>query len=124
MTCPKLLGQSAPNAATLTALYTAPGCACTTIDTLTICNRSAVATAFRIPFLPMASPTPLPITSSTIPPSLEMAPSISPTETSASPKQTHSASTPPPQPSASAPYGVGRNANYFQPSAESPKIGP
>ena len=52
MTTPKLLGQSAPNAATLTALYTAPGCAHTTIDTLTICNRSAVATTFRIAVAP------------------------------------------------------------------------
>src|SRR2546423_13642130 len=52
MTTPKLLGQSAPNAATLTALYTAPGCAHTTIDTLTICNRSAVGTTFRISVAP------------------------------------------------------------------------
>src|SRR6267143_6859993 len=55
MTTPKLLGQSAPNAATLTALYTAPGCAHTTIDTLTICNRSAVATNFRISVAPKAA---------------------------------------------------------------------
>src|SRR5688572_25925859 len=52
MTIPKLLGQSAPNATTLTALYTAPACARTTIDTLTICNRSAVATTFRISVSP------------------------------------------------------------------------
>ena len=52
MTTPKLLGQSAPNAATLTALYTTPGCCCATIDTLTICNRSAVATTFRISVAP------------------------------------------------------------------------
>jgi hypothetical protein len=52
MTTPKLLGQSAPAAATLTALYTAPGCARTTIDTLTICNRSGTATTFRISVAP------------------------------------------------------------------------
>src|SRR4051812_39732637 len=52
MTTPKLLGQSAPNAATLTLLYIAPGCAHTTIDTFTICNRSAVATTFRISVAP------------------------------------------------------------------------
>ena len=52
MTTPKLLGQSAPNAATLTALYTTPACARATIDTLTICNRAAVATTFRISVAP------------------------------------------------------------------------
>ena len=52
MTTPKLLGQSAPNAVTLTVLYTAPGCCRATIDTLTICNRSAVATTFRISVAP------------------------------------------------------------------------
>ena len=52
MTIPKLLGQSAPAAATLTVLYTTPACARTTIDTLTICNRAAVATTFRISVAP------------------------------------------------------------------------
>ena len=52
MNIPKLLGQSAPNATTLTALYTTPGCCRATIDTLTICNRSAVATTFRISVSP------------------------------------------------------------------------
>lgn len=52
MITPKLLGQSAPNAATLTALYTTPMCAKTTVDTLTICNRAAVATTFRISVAP------------------------------------------------------------------------
>lgn len=52
MTTPKLLGQSAPTATTLTTLYTTPACACATIDTLTICNRSAVATTFRISVAP------------------------------------------------------------------------
>ena len=53
MTIPKLLGQSAPAAATLTALYTTPMCARATIDTLTICNRAAVATTFRISVAPL-----------------------------------------------------------------------
>ena len=52
----KLLGQSAPSATTLTALYTAPGCCCATVDTLTICNRSAVATTFRISIAPKGAP--------------------------------------------------------------------
>ena len=52
MTTPKLLGQASPPAATLTPLYTVPACARTTIDTLTICNRAAVATTFRISVAP------------------------------------------------------------------------
>ena len=52
MTTPKLLAQSAPNAATLTTLYTTPGCCRATVDTLIICNRSAVATTFRISIAP------------------------------------------------------------------------
>ena len=52
MTTPKLLGQSSPAATTLTTLYTTPGCCCATIDTLTICNRAAVATTFRISVAP------------------------------------------------------------------------
>jgi len=52
MQTPKLLAQSAPTTATLTTLYTAPGCCRATIDTLTICNRSAVATTFRISVAP------------------------------------------------------------------------
>ena len=52
MITPKMLGQSAPNATTLTTLYTTPGCCRATIDTLTICNRAAVATTFRISVAP------------------------------------------------------------------------
>src|SRR3954463_8593331 len=52
MQIPKLLAQSAPSATTLTTLYTCPSCACTTIQTLTICNRSGVATTFRISCAP------------------------------------------------------------------------
>ena len=41
-----------PAVTTLTVLYTTPGCCRATIDTLTICNRSAVATTFRISVAP------------------------------------------------------------------------
>ena len=54
MKIPKLLGQSSPNAATLSALYRAPGCACTTATMLVVCNRSAVATTFRLAVAPKA----------------------------------------------------------------------
>src|SRR5688500_12254167 len=56
MTTPKLLGQSAPNATTLTALYTTPMCGRSTIDTLTICNRAAAATTLRISVAPKGAP--------------------------------------------------------------------
>jgi hypothetical protein len=52
MTIPKLLAQSAPAATTLTTLYAVPGCTCTAIHTLIICNRSAAATTFRIACAP------------------------------------------------------------------------
>jgi hypothetical protein len=52
MTIPKLLAQSAPVATTLTTLYTVPGCTCTSIHTLVICNRAAIATTFRIACAP------------------------------------------------------------------------
>lgn len=54
MQIPKLLGQSSPNAATLTALYQVPACACAKASTLVVCNRSAVATAFRVSIAPKA----------------------------------------------------------------------
>ena len=54
MQIPKLLGQSSPNAATLTALYRAPACACTTANTLVVCNRSGAAATFRIAVAPKA----------------------------------------------------------------------
>jgi hypothetical protein len=44
----KVLGQSAPSAATLTDLYVVPAATSTTVSTLTVCNRSATATSFRI----------------------------------------------------------------------------
>jgi hypothetical protein len=55
MKIPKLLGQSSPNAATLTPLYQAPACACTTANTLVVCNRAGVATTFRIAVAPKAA---------------------------------------------------------------------
>ena len=48
----KVLGQSAPSAATLTTLYTVPASKETVVSTLTVCNRSAVATEFRIAVRP------------------------------------------------------------------------
>jgi hypothetical protein len=44
----KILGQLAPSAATLTDLYTVPTAKSTTVSTITVCNRSATATIFRI----------------------------------------------------------------------------
>jgi hypothetical protein len=47
-TTPKVLGQSAPLAATLTDLYTVPGATNTTASSITVCNTSASPTSFRI----------------------------------------------------------------------------
>lgn len=44
----KVLGQSAPAAATLTTLYTVPAATSAIGSTLTVANRSAAATSFRI----------------------------------------------------------------------------
>lgn len=44
----KSLGQSAPAAGALTALYTVPGATTAIIEGVTICNRSSVATSFRL----------------------------------------------------------------------------
>ena len=44
----KVLGQSAPTAATLTDLYTVPAATQTTVSSITVCNRSATATTFRL----------------------------------------------------------------------------
>ena len=43
----KVLGQSAPALTTLTALYTATGVQAV-VSTVTICNRSATATTYRL----------------------------------------------------------------------------
>jgi hypothetical protein len=45
---PKVLGQSNPLAATLTDAYTVPGATATTVTSITVCNRSAVGTSFRV----------------------------------------------------------------------------
>jgi len=44
----KVLGQSAPVATTLTALYTVPAATSTIESTVFVCNRSATPTSFRI----------------------------------------------------------------------------
>ena len=48
----KVLGQSAPAAGVLTTLYTVPGGAEAISSTITVCNRSNIATAFRIAVRP------------------------------------------------------------------------
>lgn len=44
----KNLGQSTPSAATLTDIYTVPAATTGIITTITVANRSATATSFRI----------------------------------------------------------------------------
>lgn len=44
----KILAQSNPAATTSTNLYTVPAATNTTISSITVCNRSATATSFRI----------------------------------------------------------------------------
>lgn len=48
----KVLGQVSPLAATLTTLYTVPGATSAVCTTLFVCNRSAVATSFRVAVRP------------------------------------------------------------------------
>jgi len=48
----KVLGQSAPGAASLTTLYTVPGATTTAVSSITVCNRSATATSFRVAIRP------------------------------------------------------------------------
>ena len=48
----RILGQNAPTATTLTDLYTVGTSKQTTISSIVICNRSAVATSFRIAVAP------------------------------------------------------------------------
>jgi glucose-6-phosphate dehydrogenase assembly protein OpcA len=48
----KVLGQSNPTAATLSTLYTVPALTSTVVSTITVCNRSATATSFRIAIRP------------------------------------------------------------------------
>jgi hypothetical protein len=44
----KILGQSAPSAATYTNAYTVPALTSTVISSITVCNRSSTPTSFRI----------------------------------------------------------------------------
>jgi hypothetical protein len=48
----KVLGQLAPAATTDTTLYTVPASTKTTVSTLTVCNRAATATSFRVSVRP------------------------------------------------------------------------
>jgi hypothetical protein len=48
----RVLGQSAPSATTLTDLYTVPSGKMTTISSITVCNRSATPTSFRLSVAP------------------------------------------------------------------------
>lgn len=48
----KILGQSAPSAATLTTLYTVPGATSAILSTMTVSNRSSTATTFRYAIRP------------------------------------------------------------------------
>lgn len=47
-TTPKVLGQSNPSATTLTDAYTVPALTRTTVSTIIVANRSAVATTLRV----------------------------------------------------------------------------
>jgi hypothetical protein len=44
----KVLGQSKPTAASLSAAYTVPAATTATVSTITVANQSATATSFRI----------------------------------------------------------------------------
>ena len=44
----KVLGQSAPSAATSTTLYTCPSSTQTVISSVIVCNRSTTPTSFRL----------------------------------------------------------------------------
>ena len=48
----KVLGQSAPGAASLTTLYTVPAVTSTVCSSIIVCNRSATATSFRVAVRP------------------------------------------------------------------------
>lgn len=48
----KVLGQSAPGAASLTDLYTVPALKSTVCSSIVVCNRSATATTFRVAVRP------------------------------------------------------------------------
>ena len=44
----KVLGQSAPSAATATSLYTVPAATSTIVSTITVANRGATAGTYRV----------------------------------------------------------------------------
>lgn len=44
----KVLGQSNPSAATSTTLYTCPASTQTVVSSIIVCNRSNIATSFRV----------------------------------------------------------------------------
>lgn len=48
----KVLGQSSPSATTLTTLYTVPAATSAVCSSITVCNRSATATSFRVAVRP------------------------------------------------------------------------
>lgn len=48
----RVLGQSAPSATTLSALYTVPAATEAVVSTLVVCNRSATARTFRLAVRP------------------------------------------------------------------------
>jgi len=48
----KVLGQSAPGAASLTDIYTVPALKSTVCSSIVVCNRSATATSFRVAVRP------------------------------------------------------------------------
>jgi glucose-6-phosphate dehydrogenase assembly protein OpcA len=48
----KVLGQSAPAATTDTTLYTCPASTQTVVSTLSVCNRAATTSTFRIAIRP------------------------------------------------------------------------
>jgi hypothetical protein len=48
----RVLGQSNPSAATLTTLYTVGAATETVVSSMTICNRSATPTSFRVAVRP------------------------------------------------------------------------
>lgn len=49
----KVLGQQNPIAATLTTLYTVPSITTTACSSIIVCNRSLIATSFRIAIRPV-----------------------------------------------------------------------
>ncbi len=51
----KVLGQQNPTATTLSTLYTVPALTSTVGSSIVICNRSSVATSFRIAIRPLGA---------------------------------------------------------------------